>query len=363
MKAIVDAKEFSMALDKVSTVLKRSHVPVLETVSLRFDGTRCVMTATDLYSWLVAEIPAQGDTFTCGFYRHKEAVKTCRFYEGQLTLEALERGNKQGYIRLTCDSRTAELDGFPLDELFPEAPSKQAQASFFVNAASLLARINRVKYAVLKSGSEIQAKQTCVQFKDNSVFCLDGSRAACDTDPTLTIPKEFLTNGSALAHLKLFGDSEVEAHICVGHIHFAGEGLSLYCTREGVETFKLDQAVPQSFRDEFYVQPKEFLKELDYLKGILSPKEKPYIRFQHGKLSLDSAYRRGQTAVSIAGSSSIDFGFDLNFMSDALKQFEKEPHVRIKVSGQLSPLIIEAEGRNDYALLMPVRLKQSRMAA
>ena len=47
---------------------------------------------------------------------------------------------------------------------------------------------------------------------------------------------------------------------------------------------------------------------------------------------------------------------------DALKQFRKEPEVQIKLSGIYTPIVIEAAGRSDFALVLPVRLHEERAA-
>lgn len=48
---------------------------------------------------------------------------------------------------------------------------------------------------------------------------------------------------------------------------------------------------------------------------------------------------------------------------DALEQFKKEPCVKLKFSGPLGPIIMEAEGRNDFAMVLPVRLREGFAAA
>lgn len=366
MKARVDAKTFSEALDKASAVLKRAMVPVLETVSLQFGDGKCVMTATDLSTWLSVEIPAQGDTFGCAFYHNKDAAKACRFFNGQLSVEIVDSEDgrhKQRQIILSCGCRTAEFEGLPPDEDLLTPPTDEVKASFSVYAATLLKRVDRVKYAAMKCANPSRPEFACVQFVKNVVLALDGQRAAYDIDPSLTFPRPFLVTADALTHLKLFGGSPVQAHIGVRFTQFVGEGISLCCSNEGVEAFRLDQAIPKDFREEIYVHPKEFLRELDYLKSLLHSKEKPFIRFHGGELSLEAVSRQGQTSVPIEGKSTIEFGFDLNFMTEALKRFEGEAQVKIRVASQSSPLILEAEGRNDHALVLPVRLRQDRAAA
>ena len=149
----------------------------------------------------------------------------------------------------------------------------------------------------------------------------------------------------------------------VGHVQFFGKGLSIVCDREGVTPFSLDQAIPREYREEFYFSPGEFLEELDYLKSLIRPKGRPFLRFCDGELSLESGARDGSTTIHLEGQSTIELGFDVQYMIEALKQFEKEQRVKMKVSGPFSPFVLEAEGRNDYALVLPARLRQANAAA
>lgn len=367
MRATVDAKTFSAAMDRAITVMKHgSYVPALETVVLRFGGGKCTMTATDLNTWLTLKVPAQGDEFTCAFYRAKEAAKTCHYYDGVLNIEAVDRSdgrNLQRQILLSCESRKATFEGFPPDEIFPVAPEVKDGESFAANAATLLNRINRIKYALMKPADKLKPIQTCVQFDQGRIFCMDGCRVACDPDPGLAIPLPFLAPAEPLKYLKLFGDDEVSINVGVTYIQFSGEGLSFLCHREGIVPFSLDQAIPKAYREEFYFSPGEFLKELDYLKSLVRSKRRPFLRFCGGKLSLESGPQDGCTAIHIEGQSAIELGFDVQYMIDALKQFEKEKRVKMKVSGPMTPFVLEAEGRNDYALVLPARLRQANAAA
>ena len=53
---------------------------------------------------------------------------------------------------------------------------------------------------------------------------------------------------------------------------------------------------------------------------------------------------------------------NLRYMIDALRQFRKEPMVRLKLSGPYTPIVVEAEGRSDFALVLPVRLRDEMAA-
>ena len=69
-----------------------------------------------------------------------------------------------------------------------------------------------------------------------------------------------------------------------------------------------------------------------------------------------------KSAMALAGTQTKNKA--LLAMADALEQFGKEPSVKMKVSaGSLGPIIFEADGRNDHAMVLPVRLKEASRAA
>ena len=67
------------------------------------------------------------------------------------------------------------------------------------------------------------------------------------------------------------------------------------------------------------------------------------VRFSGGNLLAESAGERYATKISATGCDGVEFGFNLDYMADALEQFGKEPSVKMKVSaGSLGPIIFEA---------------------
>lgn len=361
MRAIVDAEAFSEALNSVSKLLPKSTLPILECVLIRFEKGRCALTASNLDTWLTLELPAQGDDFSLALRKPLTAVKACRYFEGKLTLELLEDDPKYPEAVFACGLRSGRFDAYPAEE-YPAVPNQEAMVSFTANAAVLLKRIERVKYAVREpQGYSYRADQTCVQFSRTDVFCVDGCRAACDTDPALTFPRPFMTWGKSLACLKLMGDTDVTVYVGVHHIWLVSDAVTICCPNEGVDTFRLMDAVPKRFIEEFHVSPRDFLRELDYLDGF-QPKSKSPVRFCGGKMALKNVEDRCSTAVKIEGENATPFGFDPRFMRDALRQFGGEKRVKVKLSGEIGPIILEAEGRNDFAMVLPVKLHETRAA-
>ena len=357
MKATVDAKAFSEALNHVGKVPRQSTIPVLAGVLVRFENGRCSITGTDFTTWLTMTLPAGGEDFAFLLDDPSKASKACRFFDGEMTLELHGEDPKYPLATLTCGHRSGTFDAFPKED-YPERPKAEEGVSFTVNAAALLERIERVKYAVrVPRGFNERADQTCVQFSGNDVFTVDGYRAACDTDTALAFPRSFLTWGDSLSLLKLMGNRETTVQVGTKHIWFSSDTVTIACRREGVETFPLRDAVPKKFSEEFTVSPGEFLRELDYLQGFQPKKNCLTAVFCGGRLFLDKAESKCSTSVEIEGESELAVGFDQHYMKDALTQFKGEPRVRVKFTSGVGLIIIEAEGRNDFAMVLPVRLR------
>ena len=366
MRAVVDAKEFFQALNKVSRVLRKSkYTPALGEAMIRFTGGRCVLTGTDFDTWLTAEIPAYGDDFAFVFHRTANVAKACRRFDGELTMELTESGegrSRQLKLCMSCGNRAGEFHAF-FPEDYPEMPEMEPEHAFSANAASLLDRINRVRYAAGSPDPKRLALESCVQFNGNRLFCLDGLRAAWDADKALTVPVSFMGPVTSMEHLKVFGYQEVSVRLERRYVDITDGSVRLMFRRVETALYDLDCAIPTEFQEELYVSPSEFLTELAYLKELLPSKEKPYVCFDSGELLVQTSEFRYQTRVRVNGHSEIVIGFNLNYLADALRQFKGEPHVRMKLISPISPVVLEAEGRNDCAMVLPVRLKQAQMAA
>ena len=366
MRATVDAKEFSNALDKVGRVLGKSKsIPALEEAMVSFSGRRCVLTGGDLSTWLTAEIPAQGDDFAFVFHRTANVVKACRRLDGELTLELTETGEgreRQLRLCMSCGDRAGEFYAF-FPEDYPETPELEPEQSFSANAASLLERISRIKYATLKPSSATRACSTSIQFSGSRIYCLDGHRAAWSTNDALSVLKPFMVTAAPLEHLKLFGKKDVSVNLCKRYIDVTDGSLHLITRLEEEAVFDLDSAVPEDFQEEVYVSPDEFLTELAYLKDLMPSGQKPYIRFCGGSLLAQADGCRYQTHIRLDGKSEMEIGLNLNHMVDALRQFKGESRVRMKLRSPVSPILLEAEGCRDCALVLPVRQKYVSKAA
>lgn len=364
-KATIDAKAFSEGLDQVSKALQKSSYPALSEVSVRIADGTCTLTATDLDTWLTKRIPAQGDDLAFVFARTRDVAKACRLFDGTLVLELEETGsekNTEWRLLMRCGTRAAQFDVMD-PELYPVYPSFAAESSFSVNAAALYARVERVSYAALDATPNTQPSRTSIQFSGPYVFALDGNQLACDTDPAFIFPRSFTASKGAVSHLKLFGKQDVQIEFGKGCVRISDGVLTLDFRIPSMDLYAVDKAIPQSYVEAFAVSPKDFLRELKYLKEFAVKERHPYVRFRAGELVMPVSSGTYRAAVQCVGENRITFAFDLNRMIDALRQFKDAPSVQIKVNSAVSPILIEAEGRGDLALVCPIRLSEKLMAA
>lgn len=359
MRGIVDAKEFSQALDQLCRLLPRSVIPVLEGVYVHFSGERCTLTATDLTTWLTAEIPGHGDDFAFVLTQAKRIAKACRRFSGEMALELTETSEGRSrplHLCLRCGSRAGELNAlFP--ENYPERPELEADHTFTVNAAYLLARIGHVSYPVRYPPEDANAQRTCVQFCGSHIFSLDGCRLAWDTDEAVNFPEDFLVSAAPLEYLKAFGEQDVTVRLGKSLLEITGGALCLQIQRALSLPYQLDGAIPACFQDEIYISPKNFLEELKYLEELVPISKARAFRFCGGKLLVEANGCRYSTEIQVEGVSHIEIGLHRSYMAEALRQFKTEPCVRMRLNSAISPIILEADGRSDRAMVLPVRLK------
>lgn len=364
-RTIVDAKAFSSALDHVSKVLQKSSIPVLSEVLVHCSGDHCTLIATNLDTWLMKEIPANGDEFAFVFCRTKEVAKACRYFNGALELSFSDTGegrNRSLKLTLRNGTRSGEFETMDAED-YPVMPQLEPETAFVLNAAALSKRVTTVSYAAAKQESTSRPSASCIQCTGNLVFALDGCRMACDVDHSIAFPKPFMASEDAMSYLKLFGNQEVTVELGERYGRFTDGVTTVIFRTPGKDFFKAADAVPKQFKEEFFVSTKSLLDELKYLKEFAVRERRPYVRFSGGNLFMPVTNGKYSARVDVSGTSTITFAFDLHKMMDAIRQFKDEREVKIKVTSPVSPIVVEAEGRNDFALICTVKLTDQLMAA
>ena len=58
MRSYVDAKAFTQALEHICKLTRKSSIPALEGILVRFEHDGCSLTATDITTWLTVKLHA-----------------------------------------------------------------------------------------------------------------------------------------------------------------------------------------------------------------------------------------------------------------------------------------------------------------
>lgn len=353
MKSSVDAKAFSGALKKVGGILKKSAIPMLEDVQVNFTGCKCTVTATDLSLWMIVEFPADGDDFSFVLKNTNKIMKACQYYSGTLTI-TLSGDEKEPVLNMSCGGKAGE---FPvrIEEPFPMPLLTEETNCYMVNAATLLERLNRIKYASTKS--EQKPVFEGVRFQDNRLWCVDGYRIALNEDDGLCVKEPFIVPIPALIQLKVFGKADVVLAVSKRYVQISGDGVSLYSRRlEPSDELKLERVIPTQWKERYPIGRKKYLDALNYLGANLTTGDKPYVSFRDGSLILLTPSAKYSADMDTECACEIDYSFDWRYMKDALGQFPGEDFVTFQVAGELSPVVL-TDGKGNTALVLTVRIK------
>ena len=358
MKNTVDAAAFYKAMTALMEVPSKSSIEVLREIRAEFTGDRCVLSATDLDTWMSVTITAVGDSFDFLFRNSANIQKVCRHYDGALELELQQRGD-ESFLTMRSGSKGGEFPVYDTKDC-PVWPELRVRQTYTANAAKILACVKQVKYAVdLRS---TRPEYQGVLFQNKHIWAVEGHRAGCCDDGGLDVETPFLVGVPALEQLKAFGDADMQISVADNWVLFQNEHVRLLAKRiQNVTPMTYESVVPQKWNEEFCFHRKDFVQALKYLLACIGKTDKPYVRFENGLLTLRAKDCPYKAAVSISAESYIIFGFDARFMLDALTQFEKQELVTMRLTSPLGAILLVAG--NSSAIVLPVRLKEEQKAA
>ena len=363
-RSVVDAEAFFSALKLVGRVPRDSVLPAAEFIQIRFYPDSCQISGTDLDTWLSIHIPAKGEALSFAVSGYRQISRAFRNSRGEMLIELDERDAKADpelTVTLTCGDNSAQFSAKPADDC-PQLPEIHDSAAFSMDASLLKRRVSRVIYAAGEESKNRRPQSYSVGFRGHQIFALDGMRMACDTDPDMKVPRPFLLPAKGLTHLSAFSGVEVSFRFHDDLCEISDPNTALFLHMPADTVLNVPDVLPKQAGDQLLLSPKVFLEKLSYLKNALSP-AKDFVIFDGRRLTAESSGMMYQTTLAYSGVSTVSFRFRASYMEDAMRQFRTEPVVRLKVSGQLSPLIIEADGRTDFALVLPARMPEKAAAA
>lgn len=358
MRSSVNAAAFYKAMTALMEVPSKSSIRVLREIKVAFDANQCVLSATDLNTWMSVTLPASGDSFDFVFRNSANIQKVCRHFDGTLELELQQRGD-ESFLTMRSGGKGGEFAVYDTEDC-PTWPEFEAKQSYTANAANILKCVKQVKYAVdLRS---TRPEYQGVLFQNKHIWAVEGHRAACCDDGGLSVEKPFTVAVPALEHLKVFGNTDIQIDVNERCVTFRNEWIRLtaHCVPNATPLI-YENIVPQSWKEEFCFHRKDFVQALKYLLACIGKTDKPYVRFENGLLTLRAKDCLYKAAVSISAESSIIFGFDARFMLDALTQFEKQDLVTMRLTSPLGAILLVAG--NSSAIVLPIRLKEEQKAA
>ena len=358
MRSSVDAAAFYKAMTALLDIPTKSSIRALREIKVAFDANQCVLSATDLNTWMSVTLPASGDSFDFVFRNSASIQKICRHFDGELELELQQRGD-ESFLTMRSGGKGGEFPVYDTKDC-PVWPEFKVRQTYAANAAKILACVKQVKYAV--SPHNTKPEYQGVLFQNRHIWAVEGHRAGCCDDGGLDVETPFTVGVPALEQLKAFGAADMQISVADEWVLFQNEHVRLLAKRIlNVTPMTYESVVPQKWNEEFCFHRKDFVQALKYLLACMERNDKPYVRFQNGNLSLHANGCLYKAAVPISAESSIVVGFDARFMLDALTQFEKQETVTMRLTGSLGAILLIA--RNSSAIVLPIRLKEEQKAA
>ena len=358
MKNSVDAAAFYKAMTALLDIPAKSSIRTLREIKVTFDANQCVLSATDLNTWMSVMLPASGDSFDFVFRNSANIQKVCRHFDGALELELQQRGD-EAFLTMRSGGKGGEFPVYDTKDC-PVWPEFKVRQTYAANAAKILACVKQVKYAV--SPHNTKPEYQGVLFQNRHIWAVEGHRAGCCDDGGLDVETPFTVGVPALEQLKAFGAADMQISVADEWVLFQNEHVRLLAKRiQNVTPMTYESVVPQKWNEEFCFHRKDFVQALKYLLACIGKTDKPYVRFENGLLTLRAKDCLYKAAVSISAESSIIFGFDARFMLDALTQFEKQDLVTMRLTSPLGAISLIAG--NSSAIVLPVRLKEEQKAA
>ena len=358
MKNSVDAAAFYKAMTALLDIPAKSSISILREIKVEFTADQCVLSATDLDTWMSVTIPAGGDSFDFVFRNSANIQKVCRHYDGTLEMELQQRGD-EAFLTMRSGGKGGEFPVYDTKD-YPVWPDFRVRQTYAANAARILACVKQVKYAV--NPRAIKLDYQGVLFQNRHIWAVEGHRAACCDDGGLDVEAPFLVGVSVLEQLKAFGNADMQIGMADEWVLFQNEHVRLLAKRiPNAAPITYESVVPRKWNEEFCFHRKDFVQALKYLLACIGKADKPYVRFENGLLTLRMKECLYKAAVPISMESSIIFGFDARFMLDALTQFEKQDMVTMRLTSPLGAILLVAS--NSSAIVLPVRLKEEQKAA
>ena len=346
----------------------KTPMEALAAICLKAEGQSLELTGYDLELGIRTEIPAaieEGGTLLADSRLFSEVVR--RMPEGTISIAT------DDHLKITITGRDTEcqLAGMRADE-YPDLPQVEQSLGAMIPQSLLKGMIEQTIYAVsldetkpIFTGELIEMEQDTI-----SLVALDNYRMALRTEPLPgQQPVKFVVPAKALREIQhLLEDDEKNEHPCAirlgdNHAIFEVGSYFIYTRLLAGEFINYRRSIPQSFKTELLLNRRELLESLDRCSLLISEQNKTAVRFQieDNRLLISCQNVVGsvddQISCAVTGEKMV-IGFNNRYLIDAVKAVQGD-RVRIQLNAaDRAVKIMEAEGDNSIAVVMPVQVRR-----
>jgi DNA polymerase-3 subunit beta len=359
MKSKMKRADLARALAAADGVAKpNKNSPLLECVLVCALGKDAVtVEATDTSMTIATRIDgsnSKSGSIALSIGRLRDVVNNAPGDE--ITIEAVGGG----WVELKCGKASYKLAGLAPRDM-PKIP-RPAEAGFAFDGGMLGRMIDRVLFSVCDDQSRFHLASALLDVSAGiaSLVSTDGHRlsiATCASDATLKalIPKD------ALKQLAKILDEEATLSV-EGARLFATIGETVFSTLLVDAVYPpYEQVRPKSFEDELVVDRLALIDSIKRTKIATSDTRGTALQALDGSLRVQSAHPDvGEVSDEIDARSANGARFKVaampKYLLEPLAEMTDE-QVKLKYSGELSPIVIEGAMSADYtAIVMPMRL-------
>ena len=367
-KCVVNAKEFQRALEKVlKAAFKKCSIPAFMEAHVKFDGTSCTLTCTNLELWCRVSIPAQGGQCSFVLTDSRIILSACKYFSDDSELEFCYQEDQppavnptktdlDGTLTLRCGDKKL-CQRVITSEDFPPLQEVTAEYAYTIDPDALSKRFERIKYAL---STDTSRPCNCyVKFFDNRIGAVDGYRLALSRDKSLCVEEPFYISPEALKLLPVFDGESCRLSVGKTWAVFDRGTVRLITRMPEGEGLNFDAAIPKNYGEARTVDIADFIGSLRYLSEFIRNPDKDPICFNSGYLSLKNVRGKYISKLKMEDTPTIAIGFKGRYMLDGLKQFQakKLESVSMRMSTPFAPIILSDQ--DDLAMILPYRLKKS----
>lgn len=365
MKFFCYRKDLSDTLNFVTrAVAVKPLTPILSGVYIKAEGALLELHANNQTTGIVAKIPAKIDEPGNIVVSGKRFQEFVRGLSDEM-INCYIDGNE--FVIDGSNSKVSLLTMAPSD--FPTVKQFDTTPTFMIRADRLCNLFRRSVFAAAKNdsrpvftGINFAIKDNCLSFNatdTHRIAIAHENFITATPDCNFILPAE--SASAILARLPNSDSDTVDISVTEKYIGFAFENVFLTSRRIEGQFPPTDRVIPQSTATNIFVDTKEFLDALNFIKLMSKETEFNTVRLGIGSDSIDisaSSREIGDAVKKITAQidgPDLDISFNIDYLIDVLKVIA-EPKIKVGFNDKFSPATFTELGNDNYIYVAtPVR--------